>query len=59
MRAIGIAIADDGQRVMRGRTGPWIQQVENLGVRCQEIRQALGILGGAPTLGVPLYDPGR
>ncbi len=47
------------QRVMRGRTGPRIQQVENLGVRCQEIRQALGILGDAPTIGVPLYDPGR
>ena len=47
------------QRVMRGRTGPRIQQVENLGVRCQEIHQALGILGGAPTIGVPLYDPGR
>ena len=47
------------QRVMRGRTGPRIQQVENLGVRCQEIHQALGILGGAPTIGAPLYDPGR
>jgi hypothetical protein len=47
------------QRVMRGRTGPRIQQVENLGTRCQEIHEALGTLGGVPAIGVPLYDPGR
>lgn len=47
------------QRVMRGRSGPRIQQVESLGVRCQEIHQALGILGGAPNIGAPVYHPGR
>ena len=44
-------------RVARGRVGPNIQQVQRLGVTCEQVHRVLGMPGYPPVLGGPFFRP--
>lgn len=43
-------LARRAARIARGRNGPYIQQVRAIGGTCEQIHQALGMIGQPPTL---------
>ena len=49
-------LARRAARIARGRNGPYIQQVRAIGGTCEQIHQALGMIGSPPALGE--FGPG-
>ena len=46
-------------RIARGRVGPNIQQVQNIGTTCEQIHRVLGMPGYAPVLNGPYFGARR
>ena len=54
--AIWQRLARRVNRVARGRVGPNIQQVQRIGVSCEQVHRALAMPGYPPVLGGPVFQ---